>query len=255
MLAVERRHKILEALRINQTISVAELCQSLEASEATIRRDLTQLEAEGKLERTHGGALVNDTRLSVEDALAQKETLFRDEKHDIAVKAYETLIEGDSLVMDGGTTTLELAKLIGKSNLKLTIITNSTIVFKELVTNPNLDLYMIGGKVRPNTLAAVGPIALDQLNRFNVEKAFIGTNGIALDAGFTTSDLDEALIKTAMLERAKTRYILADHSKFHKVYLNTFAPLSKVDVVITDSKADINLIKSIVTNYDLEILQ
>ena len=116
-------------------------------------------------------------------------------------------------------------------------------------------LFRSGGKVRPNTLAAVGPIALDQLNRFNVEKAFIGTNGIALDAGFTTSDLDEALIKTAMLERAKTRYILADHSKFHKVYLNTFAPLSKVDVVITDSKADINLIKSIVTNYDLEILQ
>lgn len=252
MLAVERRNRILESLKINQSITVSELCVLLEASEATIRRDLTLLETEGKLERTHGGALVSETRLNTEDLISQKETLLRDEKEEIAHKAFETLVDGDSIILDGGTTTYELAKLIGKSNLKLTVISNSTIVFKELNMNPNLDLIMVGGKVRTNTLAAVGPIAQESFKRFNVEKVFLGTNGVSIDAGLTTTNLDEAMIKSAMIQCAKTRILLADHSKFNKVYLNTFASLSMIDMIITDSKTDVASLKTIVDAYGLE---
>jgi DeoR family fructose operon transcriptional repressor len=253
MLAVERRNRILESLKVNQAITVSELCVLLEASEATIRRDLTLLETEGKLERTHGGALVNETRLNTEDLISQKETLLRDEKAYIAHKAFETLVDGDSIILDGGTTTYELAKLIGKSNLKLTVISNSTIVFKELNMNPNLDLIIVGGKVRTNTLAAVGPIAQESFKRFNVEKVFLGTNGVSIDAGLTTTDLDEAMIKSSMIQCAKTRILLADHSKFNKVYLNTFASLSMIDMIITDSQTDVVILKNIVDAYDLEV--
>lgn len=253
MLAVERRNRILESLKVNQAITVSELCLLLEASEATIRRDLTLLETEGKLERTHGGALVNETRLNTEDLISQKETLLRDEKAYIAHKAFETLVDGDSIILDGGTTTYELAKLIGKSNLKLTVISNSTIVFKELNMNPNLDLIIVGGKVRTNTLAAVGPIAQESFKRFNVEKVFLGTNGVSIDAGLTTTDLDEAMIKSSMIQCAKTRILLADHSKFNKVYLNTFASLSMIDMIITDSQTDQVILKAIIDSYDLEV--
>jgi DeoR family fructose operon transcriptional repressor len=253
MLAVERRNRILESLKVNQAITVSELCVLLEASEATIRRDLTLLETEGKLERTHGGALVNETRLNTEDLISQKETLLRDEKAYIAHKAFETLVDGDSIILDGGTTTYELAKLIGKSNLKLTVISNSTIVFKELNMNPNLDLIIVGGKVRTNTLAAVGPIAQESFKRFNVEKVFLGTNGVSIDAGLTTTDLDEAMIKSSMIQCAKTRILLADHSKFNKVYLNTCASLSMIDMIITDSQTDVVILKNIVDAYDLEV--
>ena len=253
MLAVERRNRILESLKVNQAITVSELCVLLEASEATIRRDLTLLETEGKLERTHGGALVNETRLNTEDLISQKETLLRDEKAYIAHKAFETLADGDSIILDGGTTTYELAKLIGKSNLKLTVISNSTIVFKELNMNPNLDLIIVGGKVRTNTLAAVGPIAQESFKRFNVEKVFLGTNGVSIDAGLTTTDLDEAMIKSSMIQCAKTRILLADHSKFNKVYLNTFASLSMIDMIITDSETDQVSLKAIIDSYDLEV--
>jgi len=253
MLAVERRNRILESLKVNQAITVSELCILLEASEATIRRDLTLLETEGKLERTHGGALVNETRLNTEDLISQKETLLRDEKAYIAHKAFENLVDGDSIILDGGTTTYELAKLIGKSNLKLTVISNSTIVFKELNMNPNLDLIIVGGKVRTNTLAAVGPIAQESFKRFNVEKVFLGTNGVSIDAGLTTTDLDEAMIKSSMIQCAKTRILLADHSKFNKVYLNTFASLSMIDMIITDSQTDQVILKAIIDSYDLEV--
>jgi len=253
MLAAERRIKILETLKLNNAITVTELCAKLEASEATIRRDLTLLESEGKLERTHGGALVSENRLTTEERISQKEVLLLDEKHDIAVLAFESLVDGDSIILDGGTTTLELAKLIGKSNIRLTIITNSTIVFKELVGNSNLEIIMIGGKVRSTTLVTVGSMALETLKHFHVEKAFLGTNGISLDIGLTTSDLDESMIKTAMIQAAKTRYLLVDHSKFNKVYLNTFATLSMIDVLITDSKTDKDLLKNIGDAYDLEI--
>ena len=193
MFVAERRNHILELLKTNRSISVSDLCAACNASEATIRRDLSWLEANGKLERTHGGAVVNPSeRIFEEDMLTMREGKDLFEKQIIAKKAFDLIHDYDSIALDAGTTTFELARLIGQSDLHLTIITNSMIVFKELANNPNVELIILGGKVRRNTLASVGSVAVELMERLFVDKAFVGTNGVGLNEGFTTSEIGRA---------------------------------------------------------------
>lgn len=243
MLQGERHNRILDILRNSRSITVRDLCDLLEASEATIRRDLTLLEENGKLERTHGGAMLsNVTRLENEETYQQKETRYITQKQAIANKAYRMLKENDSIVLDAGTTTFELARLIGQSTLGITVITNSTSLASELSGNPNLELITLGGKVRLNTQATVGAIALATMRQFNVDKAFIATNGISPDSGLTTPDPEEAAIKSAMLHAASERIVLADHTKFNRIALCQIAPLSMIDAIITDRDIDPSLL-------------
>jgi len=255
MLVGQRRNRIIELLKENYSISVADLCEILEASEATIRRDLSILESSGKLERTHGGAIYNESnRINIEDVLSSREGKFLNEKQLIAKKAFDLLENHDTIVLDAGTTTYELAYLIGQSDLHLTIVTNSMIVFKELAKNPNVELIILGGKVRTNTLASVGSAAVELMQRLFVDKAFLGTNGISLNEGFTTTDMDEAGIKRAMIQSSKQRIILADNSKFNKVYINQFAPVSMVDVIVTDNQTNKELLNEFIERYDIKVL-
>lgn len=255
MLVGQRRNRIIELLKENHSISVADLCEILEASEATIRRDLSILESSGKLERTHGGAIYNESnRINIEDVLSSREGKFLNEKQLIAKKAFDLLENHDTIVLDAGTTTYELAYLIGQSDLHLTIVTNSMIVFKELAKNPNVELIILGGKVRTNTLASVGSAAVELMQRLFVDKAFLGTNGISLNEGFTTTDMDEAGIKRAMIQSSKQRIILADNSKFNKVYINQFAPVSMVDVIVTDNQTKKELLNEFIERYDIKVL-
>ena len=255
MLVGQRRNRIIELLKENHSISVADLCEILEASEATIRRDLSILESSGKLERTHGGAIYNESnRINIEDVLSSREGKFLNEKQLIAKKAFDLLENHDTIVLDAGTTTYELAYLIGQSDLHLTIVTNSMIVFKELAKNPNVELIILGGKVRTNTLASVGSAAVELMQRLFVDKAFLGTNGISLNEGFTTTDMDEAGIKRAMIQSSKLRIILADNSKFNKVYINQFAPVSMVDVIVTDNQTNKELLNEFIERYDIKVL-
>jgi DeoR family fructose operon transcriptional repressor len=255
MLPGERRNEILELLRLNRAITVKELCDALEASEATIRRDLSTLESEGKLERTHGGAILNsDIYMDNEENYQKKESLYSVQKAAIAVKAFEFIKENDSIVLDSGTTTLELARLIGKSDLKITVITNSTTVLSLLTNNPNVDLIVLGGKVRLNTLATVGSIATETLKRLNANKVFLAINGINLTNGLMTPDIEEADIKKAMISSSLERFVLADHSKFKKMAMCQVAPVSMVDYIITDKEVDQELVKQYEMN-DVKILQ
>lgn len=256
MLPGERRQKILELLMINKAITVRYLCDTLEASEATIRRDLSSLESEGKLERTHGGAMLTDytIKLNDEESFNQKEIKCSTEKYDIAKKAFEFLEENDSIILDSGTTTLELARLIGQSTIKITVITNATTVSSIISNNPNAELMVVGGKVRLNTLAAVGSIAIESLRRFNVNKTFLAVNGVTLENGLTTPDFEEAEVKRAMLLSSNERYLLADHSKFKKVAMCQIAPVSMVDYIITDQDTDQTIIEQFRAN-DIETIQ
>ncbi|MHB8097119.1 MAG: DeoR/GlpR family DNA-binding transcription regulator [Erysipelotrichaceae bacterium] len=255
MLVGQRRNRIIDLLKENHSISVSDLCEILEASEATIRRDLSILENSGKLERTHGGAIYNESnRINIEDVLSSREGKFLLEKQAIANKAFDLLENHDTIFLDAGTTTYELAYLIGQSNLHLTIVTNSMIVFKELAKNPNVELIILGGKVRTNTLASVGSAAVELMQRLFVDKAFLGTNGISLNEGFTTTDMDEAGIKRAMIQSSKQRIILADNSKFNKVYINQFAPVSMVDIIVTDDQTNKELLNEFIERYDIKVI-
>lgn len=244
MLQGERRNRIIEILQTSRSTSVKDLCNLLEASEATIRRDLTALEDEGKLERTHGGAMQGSPSRLEEETFQQKENLYIAQKKAIARKAFSLLSENDSIVLDAGTTTFELARLIGQSSLRITVLTNSTRLAVELAGNPNLSLITLGGRVRLNTQATVGAIAIGTMQQFNVDKAFIATNGISPDSGLTTPDSEEAAVKAAMLQASAERYILADHTKFNRVTLCRIAPLSMVDAIITDRDIDPGIIQN-----------
>ena len=171
----------------------------------------------------------------------QKELLSSDEKKRIASRAFELLKSGDSLVLDSGTTTLELAKLIGNSEMPLMVLTNATTISTILSKNPNVELYVLGGKVRLNTLATVGSITIEMLNKYNLSKAFVGVNGITIEKGFTTPDIEEAQVKRAMLSIAKQKIVLADSDKFQKITRCQITPLHKVDKIITDIRLkDVN---------------
>ncbi|MEI8198584.1 MAG: DeoR/GlpR family DNA-binding transcription regulator [Eubacteriales bacterium] len=249
MLPGERRNNILEMLQINRSITVQSLCDTMAASEATIRRDLSVLENEGKLERTHGGAILSSRmKLEFEDSFYQKETQFPSQKRAIAKKAFEFLNENDSIVLDSGTTTRELARLIGQSMLHITVITNSTMLSGEISNNPNVALFVLGGKVRLNVLSSVGNIAIDTLRRFNVDKAFVAVNGLSAESGLTTPDIDEADVKRAMLASASERFVLADHSKFNRVAMCQIAPISMVDKIITDNDLEAGMLAQFETS-------
>lgn len=256
MLPGERRNKILELLMVNKAITVKYLCDTLEASEATIRRDLATLEGEGKLERTHGGAMLagDITKLDYEESFYQKESKFAPQKRSIARKAFEFLEENDTIILDAGTTTFELARLIGESNIKITVITNSTTVSREISNNSNVELIVVGGKVRLNTLATVGSIAIETLRRITVKKTFVAVNGVTLENGLTTPDFEEADVKKAMLLSGVERFVLVDHSKFRKVAMCQIAPVSMVDYIITDQDVDKSIIEQFKEN-DVNVIQ
>lgn len=255
MMPGERRNRILELLMVNRAISVKELCDTLEASEATIRRDLTSLEEDGKLERTHGGATLNiDIYLDNEENYIKKSSLHSAQKEAIAAKAFEFIRENDSIILDSGTTTLELARLIGRSEMKVTVITNSTTCSTLLANNPNVELIILGGRVRLKTLATVGGIATEAIKRLHVNKAFIAVNGINPENGLMTPDLEEADIKREMMNCSIERIVLADYSKFERRAMCKIAPVTMVDLIITDS----NVEKIVVEQFeklDVKVIQ
>ncbi len=239
MMPEERRQKILEIVYTDRSATVQKLCETLRASEATIRRDLTVLEDEEKLERVHGGAIArSDIPLEREDTFNEKEGVFLFEKRQIAQKAFSYLRDYDSIFLDGGTTTLELAKLVGRSRIHVTVFTNAPHFSQYVSANPNADQYIVGGKIRNRTLAVVGQTAIDTIRKFRINKVFMGVNAISVEYGFTTPDFEEAEMKRAILERGRERYILADQSKFDKVALCEIMPLTAVDYIITSRLKD-----------------
>lgn len=254
MMPKERRYQIIDILYQNKSASVVDLCEQLKASEATIRRDLTILEEEGKLERVHGGAIIgSNVPLEKEESFNEKEGSLNFEKRRIAAKAFSFIRENDSIFLDGGTTTLELARLLGKSHINLNVFTNSPYISQYIARNEHIDLFIVGGPIRNNTLAIIGQMAIETIRRFRLDKVFIGVNGISVEYGLTTQNFEEAQIKKAILERGRERFILSDSTKFNKVALCEVLPLSSVDKIITTT-IDEDM-KKMIQNAGVEIIE
>lgn len=252
MLASQRRSLIIELIKKNQFISVTELSHQLNASEATIRRDLTSLELAGKLERTHGGA-TSIENIHHEEKMVEKQTLNIKEKLSVARRAFSLIKDYQTIILDAGSTTQLLARLIGESSLHLTVITNATSHFPELIMNPNVECYLVGGKIRSNTLACVGSLAISSMARFNADIAFLGVNGISAQGEFTTADVEESLMKRAMLERASSVVVLSDHTKFNKQWFSVFANAHEVDLLICDQGGDQNFVSTLQETIELSV--
>lgn len=233
MFEEERKQKILEYISNNARTSVQELCTLLGVSKATIRRDLTELENSKLLKRTHGGAIALHS-VNFESTYGEREVQFQEEKMLIAKKAAEFIEDGDSLLIDSGTTTYYLVSELSRFK-DLTVVTNSVLLMQELSFIPNIEIVSVGGNLRRNTMAFTGPLAESILDRIRVDKAFLATNGLDVLEGLTTPNIVEASIKAKMISIANQVYVLADHSKIGRVSFAKFGRIKDIDACITSS--------------------
>ncbi len=236
MYAPERHRQILETARSLGRVEVAGLARDLAVTPETVRRDLTALERRGVLRRVHGGAIPVE-RFGNEPDVADRESHQADQKDRIARAALEELPDGGSIILDAGTTTVRLAQLL-PTDRELTVVTHSIPVAALLTARPNISLHLLGGIVRPRTLAAVGDWTKAQIAEVFVDVAFMGINAMSVERGLTTPDIAEATIKLALINSARRVVVLADHTKFGREDFARVAPLSVVDTVITDVGLD-----------------
>jgi DeoR family fructose operon transcriptional repressor len=236
MYAEERQQHILERARAAGRVEVNALADAFDVTPETVRRDLTILERHGVLRRVHGGAIPVE-RLGFEPGVELRSERFVAEKERIAKAALAHLPDEGTVLIDAGTTTLRLAEQLPRDR-ELTIVTNSLGIAALVAQHPNLSLYLLGGRVRGRTLAAVGSWVTTALSGVFVDVAFMGTNGLSVERGLTTPDQSEAAAKRAMISSARRSVVLADHTKIGVNHFSRFADLSDIAALITDNGLD-----------------
>ena len=231
MLNEERRNAILNSLTQHHRILVTEIAQRLKTSPVTIRKDLEVLERRGLLNRVHGGAIA--TNPSVLDlSLTEKERLHAREKERIARVAAKLIDDGDVIILDSGSTTMAIARLL-KMRKGITIITNAINIASELAGSDN-EIILIGGMLREKSFSLVGPLSEASLARMTADKLFLGVDGISFEYGYTTPNLLEADINRSMLRAATQVIVTADSTKLGRKSLGVIAELSAAHKIITD---------------------
>ncbi|HEX7556813.1 MAG TPA: DeoR/GlpR family DNA-binding transcription regulator [Leptolinea sp.] len=251
MISAERRKHILELVEKRSSISVAEMCELLDVSEMTIRRDLSVLSNQGLLQRVHGGAVSRRGR-SYEPPYMMRSSINVSDKQAIGEIASSLVMDGDSLVLDNGSTVLELAKqLVGKRNL--TVLTASLAVANVLADAPGIRLILSGGILRPEEGSLIGHIAERTFQEFRIDKAFIGIGGISIENGLTEYNLEDTLVKRNLINNAEQIIVLTDSSKIGKTRFSFVAPLSVVDVLITDGRVSEEILQAY-KNQGIEVL-
>ncbi|WP_227937972.1 DeoR/GlpR family DNA-binding transcription regulator [Alkalihalobacillus deserti] len=248
MLTIERHQKILDLLKKQTIVKMKELVEELDASESTIRRDLTDLENDKKLKRIHGGATLLQKKLD-EPSVAEKTVKNSREKKGIAEKAAAFIENGDCIFLDAGTSTVEMIPFLkGKD---IVVVTNG-LTNIALLADLNIATHVIGGYVKAGTKAFVGRNAIRALETFRFDKAFLGVNGITKFDGCTTPDPEEAFIKENAIARSRQSYVLADHSKFGEVSFSKFADLD--EIILITSNVDEEITNNYRTMTNLEVV-
>jgi DeoR family glycerol-3-phosphate regulon repressor/DeoR family myo-inositol catabolism operon transcriptional repressor len=237
MLAANRHEEIIKLINKDRFVKVSQLSRLFDVSEETIRRDLDKLEKEGLLKKLHGGAVPIDIN-SIDNIkpIMERITENIDEKAVIAKLALDFIEDGDTILLDSGSTTLQLAKIL--DNKKLTVITNDISIAYELSHKSGINLIVAGGSLRRESFSVIGSECEKFLNSYNVRKAFISASGVKLQQGLTTSNTGDAYIKKAMMNAADTVICTSDHTKFDRAALFSFASFDDIDILITDKLPD-----------------
>ena len=230
-----RLEQIQKLLFSSGYVTVGDLAQNTQSSAATVRRDLERLEGLGLVTRTRGGARLAQTS-GAEIAFQAREHQEVAYKRAIATSAYKLLRPNSNVLLDAGTTVLQLARLIRRKPMPLTVITNSIPVTQELLGIAQVKLFVLGGQLRSENLSSVGVYAEDALRRFWAEQLFLGSNAVHLEHGLSSHDPLEASINAVMLERSETRILLSDSSKFGARAMHCVAPLRSLHRIITDQR-------------------
>lgn len=244
MLNEERRRQILDILNREGRVLVVDLAKQFLTSQVTIRKDLDVLQAQGRIHRSHGGALPARESALEDPTLREKEKLHRKEKLQIAAEAARMVHEGQVVILDSGTTTTAIARAL-RDFQNLTIITNAVNIAAEL-SGSSLEVILTGGTLRKNSFSLVGPVADDTLRRLNADILFLGVDGFDVNHGLTTPNQLEAKVNRAMMDVARVVVVVCDSSKFGRRALCSIAPPAAVHHLITDRgirKADLAALK------------
>lgn len=230
----ERKMMIVEYIERHKKATVAQLCAHFGMSSATIRNDLRDLEASRLITRTHGGAMVR-TKTGLELTSMQKEDQHLESKRRIAATALEMIEDGDTIILDTGTTTLEIARLLVERD-NITVVTNDLVIASVLESQPGVTVVLMGGIVRRNFHCTIfaGDAGAQIMSGLVVDKAFMGTNGFSLSRGATTPDIGTAQTKKLMISMASSVVVVCDSSKLGRDSFAQFATLDQIDTVITD---------------------
>jgi DeoR/GlpR family transcriptional regulator of sugar metabolism len=231
MMPKERRDQILKQLHANGKIDIENLVNQLNVSAMTIRRDLAYLEENEKIIRIHGGAILNKP-LVVESSFRTKEGKFNDQKKQIAKKAVEFIQDHSTILLDSGTTTLEIAKLL-KDKKTITVVTNDIKIAAELI-DTDVKVIVTGGELQNNIGTLFGPLTEQILKNIHVDLFFLGAHAIDFKAGVTAPTFEKASIKKLMIEASEKTWLVADSSKFDQKSLTKVCDLTQLYGVITD---------------------
>lgn len=251
LLPNQRRDKILELIREDGHAKVMDLSRIFKVTEVTIRQDLERLEKDGYVVREHGGAYLKNIDLNVRNFSLQNQDNIN-EKMMIAQKAIDFIEDGDTIILDSGSTTTEIAKLItGYKNL--TVITNALNIAMILGAQAGINVIVTGGEFKAPTLSLTGQKAADFFQNLHVDKLFLATAGIALKSGLTYPGISDICVKRAMIESANDIYLVADSTKIGKSSFASLGALSLINYLITDSKIkpeDVEWLKT----YDVQFV-
>ena len=241
----ERKQAILERLNVKGEVHISDLATKFGISEMTIRRDLESLELDGFIRRIRGGAIPATSR-SYEPPILTRESQNHEAKIRIGRAAAELLRDGETAILDVGTTVLQMARAIN-SRMPLTIVTSSILIASELSGKPQIRTFVTGGEVRPGELSLVGAQTEESFRDLNCDSVFLGVAGVSAASGLTEYNLDDSRVKKAAIKAASRKIVLADSSKLGRVAFASIANMNEIDILITDANPknkEISLIKA-----------
>lgn len=240
-----RQEKIRFLLQKHGNLTVLELAEQLDVSEMTIRRDLKQLASMGLVQREHGKAIYPPVSQHKNAMFVTRLGEAHKEKIMIGRKAITLINEGESIILDSGTTTLAIALALTK---KCIVVTNSLPVTDILAMRQEVTTLLTGGEVNRNTFSLMGPMTRESLTGFNADKLFLSATGISIQKGLSTTSMAESEVKQSMINAAKQVILVAHSEKIGQIYYHTFAKWDKVNKFITDNDVDPTLVKEIENN-------
>jgi DeoR/GlpR family transcriptional regulator of sugar metabolism len=246
MYAVKRQQQIIELLVEHSGVNVKDLAHHFDVSAATIRRDLSILEEQGLLQRTYGGALP-PARVLREASFYERRHAYTEEKKRIGKAAAELVRPGDTIFIDGGTTTEHMASHLIANKAGLTVVTNGHNIVTELMGHPPITLISIGGALDQRSLTFVGVLAQASLDSYHMrfDKTFVAAGGITAHHGITNVSLEEIPIKRAAIASSRQVILVVDSSKFGVCALALITSITRIHRIITDTGAPISEIRAI----------
>jgi len=241
MLTSQRKQLILEKLGTEGQVQSKALSMFFDVSEDTIRRDLRELAAEGRLQRVHGGALPSSSAIA---PFAERQSVKMDAKKRVARKGAQLISSGQVVIVDGGTTTSELITFF-PPDLRITVVTHSPSIALGLVDHPSIEVILIGGRLYKHSIVAVGAAAIEGIENIHADLFFMGVTGIHPEAGLTTGDFEEACIKRAFSGRAAETVVLASPEKINTASSFVIGDVSSVNTIVVEDNTDKEWIRAV----------